>query len=88
MSMGTFLEYMREHGGWGDLPPITVDEAGNVIDGMKRCRAAEAFGLEDVPSREVKGVLTNEQRLALRIELNHRNPILMDEVGTWLGAHD
>jgi hypothetical protein len=87
--------YMIEHNGWGALPPIIVDEEGNLIDGYKRgeiysqlahqngwpnnCPATVIQGAERYPDEAERAAAY----LKLRQFTNSR-PVVADEVEDWL----
>jgi hypothetical protein len=87
--------YMIEHNGWGDLPPITVDEDGNLIDGYKRgeiySQLAHQHGWPmTAPARVVQGAEAypdEAERAArygeLRRVLNEKT-LASDEADAWL----
>ena len=80
-------EYMQTHG-WGDLPPIVVDQTGQIIDGVKRAITAKALGMDTCTSVVLEIPGTPEEMQARRWEIRHALnsviPMHLDEVQTWL----
>ena len=87
--------YMLEHNGWGDLPPIIVDDEGNLIDGYKRgeiySQLAHVRGWAmTAPAVTINGAERypdEAERAAAYVTLRqyaNTKPVLADEVEAWL----
>jgi len=81
--------HLIEHG-WGDWPPIIVDEFGNLIDGYKRSQIAWELGITNAPAVVIQGAerFPDEAERAvryaeLRARLNDKT-VLTDEIEAWL----
>jgi len=85
--------YMIEHGGWGDLPAIIVDDEHNLIDGYKRHHVyrdlADEYGWNGTAPAYVlttAGMSEDERAekyAALRLAVN-THTVLTDEIEAWL----
>lgn len=85
--------YMLAHNGWGELPPIIVDDEHNLIDGYKRHQVFTDLANEHGwPHRapayviDTAGMSDAERRDkydALRIGVNSHT-VLIDEIEEWL----
>lgn len=87
--------YMIEHSGWGDLPPIIVDEEGNLIDGYKRgeiysqlahqngwpntCPAVTIQGAERYPDEAERAAAYRSLR-----QFANSKTLVADEAEAWL----
>lgn len=54
----------------GILVPIIVDQEHYLIDGMRRCQAAWTLDERHVPAKVIPQILTESERLLLRVLLN------------------
>ena len=88
-------DYMIEHSGWGDLPPIIVDDEGNLIDGYKRSeihsQLAHQRGWENVcPAITIHGAERfpdEAERAAAYLRLRqyaNSDVVVADEADAWL----
>ena len=88
-------DYIIEHGGWGELPPILVDEDGNLIDGYKRAEVytvvAHRFGWPlNCPATVIQGGARypdDAERAAAYVRLRaicNSKTTLTDEIEAWL----
>src|SRR5437016_4049054 len=67
-SLDKLAESIRDH---GLLHAIVVDEQGRLIVGMRRLRACELLGWEEVPVRDF-GEVSAEERRVMELEENLR----------------
>lgn len=90
-------DYILANDGWGGMPPIIVDEDGNLIDGFKRAEVytviANAKGWPlNCPATVIQGGQRypdeSERATAyarLRRYVNHRT-VVVDEIEEWLAS--
>lgn len=64
-----YVQAMRVYGGWGEFPPILVDQTGLVLGGRHRVEAAHELGIDEIPVL-VRECADDKERLLVAAEDN------------------